>query len=182
MDVTVSTRIQIDPCHQWDSANQSINWMLLAEITSDAKPVPKKNLVSNVSLSWSHITTSHWVVVTNRFDISKFLLILSLASIKFSNVTIVWHLTFSNIMKSTQTSLLSILNPTGTDQLDAKDEEIPTVQNTTISAVIPDCFTNGTTQTPENVALERVSEKSINRVKIYHQATSWPEEFQSQYF
>ena len=116
----------------------------------------------------------------SHFVMSKSLLISNLASIKFSNVTIVWHLTSSNTMKSTQTSLLSILIPTGTDQLGANDEKIQTVQNTTINAVIPESFTNGTIQTPGNVALERVSANSTNHVKIYHhQATSWPEEFYS---
>ena len=182
MDVTVSTKILIDPCHQWDLANRSINWMLPVEITNDAKPVLKKNMVNNVSLSWSHIPTSKWVVVMSHFDISKPLLISNLASIKFSNVTIVLLLTSSNIMKSTQTSPLSIVTLTGTDLLGAKDEEIQTVQNTIINAVIPDSFTNGTIQTPENVVPERVSVNSTNLVKIYHQATSWPEKFHSRYF
>ena len=183
MDATVSTRILIDQCHQWDSANRLINWMLPVEITNDAKLVLKKNMVSNVSLSWLHIATSHWVVAMSHFVMSKSLLISNLASIKFSNVTIVWHLTSSNTMRSTPTSLLSILIPTGTDQLGASDEKIQTAQNTTINAVIPESFTNGTIQTPENVALERVSANSTNHVKIYHhQATSWPEEFHSWYF
>ena len=167
MDVTVSTKILIDPCHQWDLANRSINWMLPVEITNDAKPVPKKNMVNNVSLSWSHMPTSQSVVVMSHFDISKPLLISNLASIKFSNVTIVLLLTSSNITKSTQTSPLSILTLTGTDLLGAKDEKIQTVQNTIINAVILECLTNGTIQTLENVALERVSVNSTNHVKIF---------------
>ena len=97
----------------------------------------------------------------DRSIMSKSPLISNLASIKFSNVTIVWQSNFLNIMKSTQ-NLPETL--TGTDRLGANGEKILVVLNTILSAVITECITNGIIQTQENVVLERGFVNSTNHV------------------